>query len=280
MSNQDLIIIEQLPVITQKFRDMAVVEKEKIEAALAMPCTADTKIEVKKLRSDLNKDKADLEARRIAVKRAVMKPYDDMEAVYKAELLTLFTEADKTLAARIAVIEDAEKAEKEANVKAYYTEYAASLGLVDIPYEAAKMNVTLTAGEKALKEQAKGFLDNVQAGINAIMGLEHGTEIMIEFRENGYSPATAISRVNARYAAIEREKERLDAMKQQQEAAKVAEAKVDAVIHIGAIQPGVYAVITEHDPNEIVEVPFTAKAERYKLRALREYMTKEGIHFV
>jgi hypothetical protein len=302
--NQDLIIIEQLPIITQKFRDIAVAVKEKTALALAMPCTKETKQAVKDIRSDLNKDKAELEARRIAVKNAVMKPYNDMDAVYNTELKSVFDTTDAELKQRIAAIEDAEKAEKEANVKAYFAEYAASLGIKDIPYEAAKINMTLTLTEPAAKKQAKEWLDKYSISAESISTLDHAAEIMAEFKANGHNAIQAIQTVNARYAVIEREQQRIEAMKQQQEkmaeataqvnkiimaanvptaqvqeAAQEAEAKVDAVIHIGAILPGAYAVITEHDPNEIVEVPFTVKDTRKKIRALREYMKVEGIHY-
>lgn len=274
MSDQDLIIIEQLPIITQQFRRIAVIVKEKVDRALAMPCTPETKQEVKKLRSDLNKDKADLEARRIAVKKEVLKEYDDMEAVYKAELLCLFIDTDKALKERIAAIEDAEKAEKEANVRAYFAEYAASLGL-DIPYEAAGINMTLTLTEAKAKEQAKAWLDKQRFDVGVISKMEHNSEIMAEYRANGYDAIRAMKTVDERYAAIEREQQRLEAMKQQQDAAKEAEAKVDAVM-----TPVIHAVHDiEPDPNEIMTAAFTVTAPRFKLRALREYMTKEGIRF-
>jgi Protein of unknown function (DUF1351). len=96
----DLIIIEQLPIIKERLASVSEEISKKTEEALAMICTEDTVKTVKTLRADLNKEFAEMEAQRKAVKDAVMKPYDEFEALYKDLISSKFKNADAELKTR------------------------------------------------------------------------------------------------------------------------------------------------------------------------------------
>ena len=97
----DLIVVEQLPIIVQHLRGVKANAEREMQDALSLACTEETVQVVKKRRAELNSAFKDLEARRKAVKKEVMAPYDTFEAVYKECVTDVFGPADRQLAQRI-----------------------------------------------------------------------------------------------------------------------------------------------------------------------------------
>ena len=247
------------------------IEKE-VAAAVAMECTEDTIQAVKKVRADLNKKFTVIENRRKEIKKAVMAPYDDLEREYKTLITDKFTSADTALRVKISDIEDALKAAKHSEVLAYFNEYAESLGITDVKFESAKINVTLTASAKSMKDQAKAFLDGVKKDTDAIMQMDHAAEIMAEYRKH-YQFGAAVATVFDRHKAAEKEKERIAELQR-----KVAH-DLEAIKRVEAVFEKAAQPVSEPNLDEILTMPFTATSTRAKLRALKEYMTKEGIKY-
>ena len=79
----NLIVVKQLPVITERLRELKEDIESRTTAAVAMDCTEDTYKEIKKIRADLNKECKEYEDRRIAVKKAINAPYEAFNEVYK-----------------------------------------------------------------------------------------------------------------------------------------------------------------------------------------------------
>lgn len=117
---QELIIVKQLPIIEQHLKEMAAEIDKKTELAKSLVCTEDTAKEVKKVRTDLNKQFAELEEQRKAVKNAVMQPYSDFEAIYKEYVSDKFKNADSTLKLKISEVENELKSQKEKEAKGYF----------------------------------------------------------------------------------------------------------------------------------------------------------------
>lgn len=159
MTQQDLIVVRQLPVIEEQLRRISQEIEARVAAALAMDCTEATVKEVKKVRTELNKGFQDLEARRKEVKKAILTPYEAFEAVYRDCVTNVFKPADDQLKAKIDEVENGLKEQKQAEVAAYFREYRDSKDIDFVEFERAGIVVTLTASKKSLKEQAKAFID-------------------------------------------------------------------------------------------------------------------------
>ena len=78
----ELIIVKQLPVIEEHLLALKAEIEEKTARAMNLVCTEDTVKEIKGVRSDLNKEFAELETQRKFVKEQVMKPYEAFESIY------------------------------------------------------------------------------------------------------------------------------------------------------------------------------------------------------
>lgn len=197
----DLIVVEQLPVIKAALEAKSAEIEAETQEAQSMICTEDTVKFVKALRAKLNKDFAELEAQRKVVKAAVMAPYEEFEDLYVKLISSKYRVSDVSLKAKIADVENEMKNNKEKEVKAYYDEYAESVHLFGFPYERSGINVTLTASEKSLKEQCRTFCDRVLSDLALIRTQTYASEIELEYRDS-LNVSSAIRTVIDRHAKI------------------------------------------------------------------------------
>lgn len=284
---EELMIVKQIPVIEEHLRSLADDVDKQVEAALSMVCTEDTYRDVKKIRADLNKQFATLEEQRKAVKSAVMGPYERFNKVYEDCVSSKFKTADSSLKSKIGDVEDGLKSQKEASIREYYMEKAASLHIsaTDIPFDRACIKVTLSASEKSLREACDTFLNRIAEDLAMIEQQEFRDEILTEFRQS-LSGSQAVTAVLTRHRQIEEERER---------AAKRAEAEAAAQQHVQEVraavaqQEALSAPVetayqenvepTMNEDDEILRVPFVAIATRRKLRGLKNYMKENGIRY-
>lgn len=269
---KELIVVKQLPIIVETLKEIGKVADVKIQKALAMEIKGTTpeeiqklKVEVKKIRTELKNEFDDLETKRKEVKNKVLKPYDDMEEVYKKEVTERYTTADKNLKEKIDAIEIAEKEQITKEVKSYFNEYLASKSIDFITYENANINVTLSASMKSLKDSAKNYIDRIASDLEMIESDENKVEILVEYKQNGFNVSSATITVRNRLKAIEEAK----AKAEQQAQIKVEEVKV------------VEKVMTISRPKEVVQeekitVTFTATHTRTKMKELKEFLTNGG----
>lgn len=225
---KELIVVKQLPIIVETLKEIGKVADVKIQKALAMEIKGTTpeeiqksKVEVKKIRTELKNEFDGLEAKRKEVKNKVLKPYDDMEEVYKKEVTERYTTADTKLKEKIDAIEIAEKEQITKEVKTYFNEYLASKKIDFITYENANINVTLTASMKSLKDSAKNYIDRIASDLEVIASDENSVEILVEYKQNDFNASGATLTVRNRLKAIEEAKAKADAQAQ----AKVEEEK-------------------------------------------------------
>ena len=228
MSNA-VIEVKQLPVIEERLQAIKAQIAERVNYAKSLVCTEDTVREIKKIRAELNKEFKELEEKRKEVKKAVMKPYDRFEIVFKDCVSEPYKEADAELKSKIDSVEDGLKEQKRTEVKEYFDEYLASRNVDFVTFENANINVTLSASLKSLKEQAKAFIDRVCDDLNLIDTQEHKDEIMYEYKQTLNASAAIMTVVN-RYKAIEEAKKREEERKAREQAAKEAAEKVEEVI--------------------------------------------------
>lgn len=272
MDNQ-IIVIEQLPVISEKLMQIKEEVTEKVAVATALVCTEETVKEVKKAKAELNKDFKAWEEKRKEVKAAIMSPYEQFEAVYKDCITDTYKAAEKDLKIKIDSVESELKAKKEKEVREYFSEYLESKGIDFITYEQANVNVTLTASLKSLKEQSKAFIDRISDDLALIETQEHKAEILVEYK-NTLNVSQAITSVTSRLKAIEEEKKR-----QEEAAAKKAEIEKQDVEQVVKLTPPTIEPPKVENPEEEFKLTFKVIATKAKLRELKAFLDNGGYKY-
>lgn len=213
---QDLIIVKQLPKIEEHLKDLSTEITKKVENAKSLVCTEENVKTVKEVRANLNKEFKELEQQRKAVKEQVLAPYMQFEKVYKEYVSDKFNSADIELKNKVDTVESELKATKEQEIKDYFEEYKTANSIDFVTYVQARINVTLTASMKSLKEQAKAFIDKIADDLNLIETQEHKAEILVEYKQT-LNVSNAITTVANRFKAIEEEKARQEELIKEKE---------------------------------------------------------------
>lgn len=261
-----LIVVQQLPIIKEQLHSIKAQAQQSVDEALALACTEETYKVVKERRTALNRDRKDLDARRMAVQKQIMQPFEEFDVVYKECVTNVYGPADKLLKERISEIENGLKAEKEKKVIAYFSELAKANGVEWVDYQDMVIAVTMSASLKSLKATVKGYIDGVVKDVNCINGMENAPEIMAEYKQCR-NLAVAINSVSQRKDRIAREeaerKQRLEAQLRAQEAEKavlnVAEEELSAPQVMGTEPPVMDEQETEGSQKESAEQVVTAK---------------------
>ena len=161
MKNNELIVVEQLPIIKERLQEIRKEIEVKVETANSLVCTEDTYKDIKKVRAELTKQFNELEEQRKAVKNAVMKPYNDFETIYKENVSDLFKEADSTLKTKINNVENELKEKKKKEINEYFEEYKTSLHIGFVSLDSSEIKIGLNDSIKSLKEKVKAYLDKI-----------------------------------------------------------------------------------------------------------------------
>lgn len=277
MDKKGIIVVKQLPIIVEQLQEVKAEVTAKVEQALSLVCTEDTVKDVKKVRSDLNKELKDYEERRKAVKTAIMKPYNDFEEIYKDCISDTYKKADTELKRKIDSVENELKEQKKAEVKGYFDEYLTATGIDFVTFENANINVTLSASMKSLKEQAKAFVDKIVDDLNLIDTQEHKDEILYEYKQS-LNVSNAITMVANRYKAIEEAKAREEERKAREQAEAEATAKVESVVEAVA-PPTVEPIAPPVEEEKTYTLKFTVRGTMSQLKALKEFLTNGGYDY-
>lgn len=274
--DKGIIEVKQLPIIVEQLQEVKAEVTAKVEQALSLVCTEDTVKDVKKVRSDLNKELKDYEERRKAVKTAIMKPYNDFEEIYKDCISDTYKKADTELKGKIDSVENELKEQKKAEVKGYFDEYLTATGIDFVTFENANINVTLSASMKSLKEQAKAFVDKIVDDLNLIDTQEHKDEILYEYKQS-LNVSNAITTVANRYKAIEEAKAREEERKAREQAEAEATTKVEEVVE--AVAPPTVEPIAPPTPVKVQKFTFTVTASESRIEKLIEFLESEEFDY-
>ena len=177
----ELIVVKQLPVIEEHLKTIGEEAKKKIDMALSMPCTTDTKKAVKDMRASLNKDYKALEEARKKVENEISEQLRPFRDTYKEYITSVFTDADSKLKSKIAEVEDAEKLEKENNLREYFSESVVAAGCEILTFETVIPKVDLSKSETFYKKQIDSKIEQVTKDISVIDNHEHSSELMVEY---------------------------------------------------------------------------------------------------
>lgn len=273
----NIIQVKQLPIIVEQLHEVKAEVIAKVEQALSLVCTEDTVKDVKKVRSELNKELKDYEERRKAVKKAIMTPYEQFEMVYKDCISDTYKKADTELKGKIDSVENELKEEKKAEVKGYFDEYLTATGIDFVTFENAHINVTLSASMKSLKEQAKAFIDKIVDDLNVINTQEHKDDILYEYKAS-LNVSAAITTVTNRYKAIEAAKAREEERKAREQAEAEAAAKVESVVE-SVVPPTVEPIAPPVEEEKTYTLKFTVRGTMPQLKAIKEFLNNGGYDY-
>lgn len=273
----NIIQVKQLPIIVEQLHEVKAEVTAKVEQALSLVCTEDTVKDVKKVRSELNKELKDYEERRKAVKKAIMTPYEQFETVYKDCISDTYKKADTELKGKIDSVENELKEQKKTEVKGYFDEYLTATGIDFVTFENAHINVTLSASMKSLKEQAKAFIDKIVDDLNLINTQEHKDDILYEYKAS-LNVSAAITTVTNRYKAIEAAKAREKERRSREQAEAESTAKVESVVE-SAAPPTVEPIAPPVEEEKTYTLKFTVRGTMPRLKALKEFLNNGGYDY-
>jgi DNA repair exonuclease SbcCD ATPase subunit len=265
----NLIVVEQLPIIKEQLQIISDEVDKEIDYALSLECTEDSKIEVKKARARLNKINQTLEDKRKAVKKAIEEPYRAFEEVYDKLIKDKLKLADGQLKAKIDDIENEQKNQKIEEVQEFFDNQVEARGLKGWFQGKQDFGVTLSASMKSIKDNIIAELDRLEEALKLIELEEYSDEILVEFKKNG-------DFAKSKMEVLERHKQ-LEALKEQKEEQQELEQQEEK------IEQQVEAVI--EPPKEIIEdedvitVQFTIKDTKANILKVREFMKEEGIKY-
>ena len=266
----ELIVLEQLPIIKATLENLSVEIKEKVDRANSLVVNEDTVKEVKQVRANLTKEFNELEQQRKQVKSAIMTKYDEFEEIYKENVSNLYKQADLQLKEKIDNVENQLKQEKQEELELFAKEYFDVNGIDDIVcFDDIGLNVTLSASMKSLKEQIIAFCEKISSDLKLIELEEYKDEILIEYKNNLDFTKSKLD-VIARHKQLEELQQR----KQEQENIKQEEQKM--VEKVEEIITPPKEIINDEDT---LTVTFTITDTKENIIKVREFMKKEGIKY-
>lgn len=275
-----LIEIKQLPVIAERLREV----KDSVELALkeatGLACTEETVKDVKTRRAELNKQFAELEEARKSVKKAILKPYEDFEAVYRDCISEPFKAADAALREKVTAVEGELKRQCMESLRAYFGEVCAVNGVDFLTLEKAMeighikigMSDARAKAPKALQDSVALVACTVANHIDQIKAMEDSAEIMAEYKQR-FDVGASVAAVQERKRRIEAERKAAEQRAQFQAAQAEAARKVEAVMPPAAVQ--------SPEPEKVFPVVrLTLKnITKTQVKRLRAYLEQEGIEY-
>lgn len=279
MSNQEMIVIKQLPVIEQQLRLVSEDIDTKVNGAIALVCTEENVKTIKEIRATLNKESKEFEDKRKQVKTEIMKPYEEFESIYKECISDKYKKADIELKNKIDSVENELKVNKKTEVVNYFNEYLNSKNIDFVTFEQANINITLSASMRSLKEQAKNFIDKISDDLNLIETQEHKAEILVEYKQS-LNVSNAITTVNNRFKAIEEEKVKQEREKELQdyilETARESDKYVPTIEEVEQVE---FKAPTVVEDEKIYTIKFAVKGPLQKLKALKQFLENGGYEY-
>ena len=287
---QDLIVVKQLPQIEEHLKELSLEVEQKVENAKSLVCTEENVTTIKQIRASLNKEFKEVENQRKIVKEQILAPYMQFEEIYKMYISDKYKSADNDLKEKIDSTENELKNIKEQEIKDYFEEYKKANNIDFVTYSQARINVTLSASRKSLKEQAKQFIDKIVDDLKLIDTQEHKTEILVEYKQS-LNVSQAITSVTNIFKAIEEEKKRQEELKRKQleEAQRRADESIRAQTEATrqALENFIpkteetilQAPVIEEKQEEILTLRFTVKGTRTKLRELKQFLENGGYDY-
>lgn len=265
----ELVIVEQLPIIKQKLQIISDEVDKEIEYALSLEVNDESVKEVKNARARLNKIKTEMEERRKQVKNAVLNPYNEFETIYNELVKDKLSSADLQLKEKIDNVENQLKQEKENELREFANQYIIANNIENVlSFDDIPLNITLSASMKSLKEEIKRFVEEISNDIELINLEEYSDEILLEYKKS-------FDFTKSKLNVIERHKQLEEIQKQQKEVQLQIDEENKIVEKVEEIT--IPKEVIEDD--EILTVTFTITDTKENIIKVREFMKEEGINY-
>lgn len=265
----EIIVLEQLPIIRATLENLSVEIKEKVDRANNLIVNEDTVKEVKQVRADLNKEFNELESQRKAVKQAIMAKYDEFEEIYKENVSNLYKDADAQLKGKIDNVENQLKQEKIDELELFAKEHIEFNELDHIiSFEDIGLNITLSASMKSLKEQILAFINKTLEDIKLIELEEYKDEILVEYKNS-------LNFADAKLKVIERHKQ----LEELQNKQKEVQLQIDDEARIIEKVEEITAPKEIIEDEDMLKVTFTIVAPKSKIVKLKEFLKENEIEY-
>ena len=299
--NENIITVQQLPVIVYERLESVGQEIDKRIAALDLDkqlVTEDTKKAVKDTRAMLNKELKDFEEQRKRIKEQVIAPYEAFEKAYNSLIKVKYETADGILKVKIDEFDKRLKADKEARIRAYFTELCQANNIDFLPFERLGLNIRLNDSDKSLKDIVNTNIDNVVKSLEFIESLtdpdEYKAEVLADYKQT-LDVMIAIN--NAKYRKQQREAElqRIEAQRAAAEQARLAaeararetaplqapeEVPAPAIQEAPAPPQEVPAPAPQEVTPDLIVTNFTVQGTMDQLRALKAYILSNNIKII
>jgi len=267
-----IVKIEQMPIVFEQLEKIGAFIDEKTKDLDKLECTETNKQEIKDRRTEINNTLKLLEDKRIEIKNKINEPYDTFNKKYENTTKIKLQEASKLLTEKINKIENEQKAKKEKTIRTYFEEYKQFKKIDFVDLEHAGLNITLSVTDKKLQEQAKAFLDKIEDDLNLIDSQEFKDEILIEYKKD-LNVSQSITKVLNRH----RELEEMHKKKEEQETQrKIEQERVQKVEQVLSAPTKVEVKI---DDASILQIAFSVRGTRDKLKRLVQYLKEEGYDY-
>ena len=239
--------------------------------------TEETMKEAKDEKAKVNKFKTQVADYRKNIVAEYNKPIKTFEETAR-ETEKLLTETYNTINKQVSSYEDEQKRKKEQQIKDYFEEYKTANDIDFVTYEQAKINVTLTASKKSLKEQAKSFIDKIKDDLQLIETQECKEEILVEYKQN-LNVSRSMQEVANRHKLLEEEKRKQEGKvvtivsNENHEITKESYEQLEEVFNKPLEQP------EEVKQEEILTLKFTVRGSREKLKELKNFLIQGGYDY-
>lgn len=277
--NTDLVpmlVCTQQPVISENLVDLQERVASIADMVNQLPMVPDSVPQVKKARADLRKYFDSLEEQRKAVKAAVMAPYNEAEAKYKALVSGPIQSTDRLCKDFVDGVELEMKQACENGLRDYFDELRAANHVEFLKFEQAGIVVDMASAKqktpKKLREQLVQFVARVASDVDRIAEMDDAEEIMVEYQKS-LNVADAIGTVLDRHRRIQAQRE----SDQARSIVKAAEA--EAVRKVDAVAPPVEVQKEPVPETNVFKCTFTVTATKPQLKRLKEFLNQEGIRY-
>ena len=288
MENQQVIIVQQKPVITYDLLEKIsgdVSDKIRSLNIETLEPTEDNLSEIKRVRADLNNDFKTLEEQRKMVKDIVLAEYNRFEDQYKTMIAAPFKNADATLKGMVDQVTDKILQAKIDGIVSYFDE----TNVYDfVRFEDLQLKIIKSRSDKSIREEIDEYFAGVRAAISTIETLQNKDRVMAKFQITK-DLNRAISEVNIeidREEQIRKQKEEREqaaeaARQKREEQERAAQEHADREASECAQQFASEAAepLSATEDETVYKCTFAVYATKAQLTELKNYMKKEGIRY-
>lgn len=268
-----LVELKQLPQIMYQLEIIGTMIDNQLADIEAMEVTEENKQEVKKRKAEISKLNDLMEEKRKTIKKQILEPYEQFNEKYEETIKAKLTYANYILKEKIDDIENAQKKQKEQELREFANEYIENMHISNIvSFEKLNINVTLSASIKSLKEQIKGKLESISNDVDLIMLEDYKDEIFVEYRECLDYAKSKLTVMNRHKAMKELQTVQENIQQNIQEEQKIEET-VDEIITPVEIET------PEMGGNQMMIYTFTVTGTRDEIVQIRDFIRSLGVKY-